>query len=111
MALEDCENNQMTRLFVSTSIVLLFSFTGLAQSQGKREVQQPAKIFLRKGWSIQSSALVKEKGDALSKNDFRPVNWYPANVPSTVVGALVEDKVYPDPLVGQNLRLDSGLQL
>ena len=40
--------------------------------------------------------------------EFQPQKWYPATVPSTVVGTLVEDKVYPDPLVGQNLRLIPG---
>jgi len=65
-------------------------------------------LFLRKGWTIQSSALVKEKGDAISQNEFQPKNWHPATVPSTVVGTLVEDRVYPDPLVDKNLRLIPG---
>src|SRR5258705_11291584 len=69
---------------------------------------QPAKLYLRKGWTIQSSAKVIETGDVLSKNEFQPQNWYPAAVPSTVVGILVEDKIYPDPLVGQNLRIMTG---
>src|ERR1700730_1864221 len=98
----------MIRLLVSTSIILLLSFTGFAQTAAKREVPQNAKLLLRKGWSIQSSAQVREKGDPLSQNDFRPRNWYPATVPSTVVGTLVEDRVYPDPLFGQNLRLIPG---
>src|SRR5258706_6153262 len=98
----------MARLLVSASIILLLSFTGFTKTRVKPEVPQTGKLFLRKGWSIQSSAQVKEKGDALSRNDFQPGNWYPATVPSTVVGTLVEDKVYPDPLVGQNLRVIPG---
>ena len=98
----------MVRLLVSASILLILSLSGFAQTNTKREVTQSAKLYLRKGWSIQSSAQVKEKGDALSQNEFQPQKWYPATVPSTIVGTLVEDKVYPDPLVGQNLRLIPG---
>jgi exo-1,4-beta-D-glucosaminidase len=98
----------MVRLLVSASMLLLLSLSGFAQNNTKREVAQSAKLYLRKGWSIQSSAQIKEKGDALSQNEFQPQKWYPATVPSTIVGTLVEDKVYPDPLVGENLRLIPG---
>jgi exo-1,4-beta-D-glucosaminidase len=98
----------MAKLLISASIILLLSSSGFAKTAVKRELPQTAKIYLRKGWSIQSSAQVAEKGDGLSQNNFQPKNWYPATVPSTVVGTLVEDKVYPDPLVGQNLRLMPG---
>src|SRR6267378_1465870 len=98
----------MNRLLVCASMILLLSLSGLAKTDAKRQVAESAKLYLRKGWSIQSSAQVKEKGDALSQNEFQPQKWYPATVPSTIVGTLVEDKVYPDPLVGQNLRLIPG---
>src|SRR3989442_5734271 len=98
----------MKRLLVSVSMILLLSLSGFAKTDVKRQAAESVKLFLRKGWSIQSSAQVKEKGDALSQNDFQPQNWYPATVPATVVGALVEAKVYPDPLFSQNLRLLPG---
>jgi exo-1,4-beta-D-glucosaminidase len=84
------------------------SCSGFARPQVKADTQAPAKIFLRKGWALQSSAKVTEKGDAISQNQFQPKNWYPAKVPSTVVGTLVDEKVYPDPFVGMNLRLIPG---
>ena len=109
---EDAETAQsifhLTTLPVLTSIILLSSISVFAKPAVKSGVPFDAKIFLRNGWSIRSSAQVKETGDKLSQNDFRPTNWYPATVPSTVVGNLVADKVYPDPLVGQNLRLIPG---
>src|SRR6266480_3623581 len=98
----------MVSLLIAASILLILSSSGFAQTNTKREGSQSTKIYLRKGWSIQSSAQVKEKGDALSQNEFQPQKWYPATVPSTIVGTLVEHKVYPDPLVGQNLRLMPG---
>ena len=98
----------MRKRLVSGSIVLLLSFTAFARNPNERQVPQAPRLFLRKGWSIQSSAQVKEKGDTISENKYVPKNWYPTTVPSTVVGSLVEDKVYPDPLVDKNLRLIPG---
>ena len=90
----------MVRLLVTASILILVSLSGFAQTNTKREVAQNAKLYLRNGWRIQSSAQVKEKGDALSQNNFQPQKWYPATVPSTIVGTLVEDKVRGQPVSG-----------
>ena len=98
----------MQKRLVSGTIILLLSLTAFGKTESDRRSPQPTKLFLRKGWSIQSSAQIKEKGDAISENAFQPKNWYAATVPSTVVGTLVEDKVYPDPLVDKNLRLIPG---
>lgn len=62
------------------------------------------RIPLKKGWALQSSAKVAEKGDALSRPGFKAEGWYTATVPNTVVGALVESGVYRDPYFGMNLR-------
>ena len=99
------------RKFVATSagVILLFVLNGYAKVQVNRNVTPGAKLFLQKGWAIQSSALKKEQGDALSQKTFRATGkWYPAEVPSTVVGTLVENKTYPDPFFGMNLRLIPG---
>jgi exo-1,4-beta-D-glucosaminidase len=102
----------MHKRLVSGSIILLLSLTAFARNGSERRLPQPRStstgLFLRKGWKLQSSAKIKEKGDVISENKFQPTNWYAATVPSTVVGTLVEDKVYPDPLVDKNLRLIPG---
>jgi exo-1,4-beta-D-glucosaminidase len=67
-------------------------------------------MLLRQGWAIQSSDAVRATGDAISKPSFPARDWYAATVPSTVLSALVEDRVYPDPYTGMNLRSLPGVQ-
>ena len=69
-----------------------------------------SKMLLRQNWAIQSSADVRENGAALSVPGFRPPRaWHPATLPSTVFGALVAARVYPDPYFGANLRSAPGV--
>ena len=68
--------------------------------------QNPSE--LRGSWLIQSSSEVRADGAAISNVGFPTTNWYPAKVPSTVLSALVEDQVYPDPYTGMNLRSIPG---
>ena len=66
------------------------------------------RISLDKGWAIQSSAKVAEKGDVISTAAYKPASWYATSVPTTVLAALVDNKVYPDPYFGMNLRSIPG---
>jgi exo-1,4-beta-D-glucosaminidase len=63
---------------------------------------------LRDNWFIQPSADGPADGAAISAVGFPTRGWYPATLPSTVLSALVEDKVYPDPYTGMNLRSIPG---
>ena len=63
---------------------------------------------LRQNWFIQSSDNLQSDGTAISTAGFSSKDWYPTTLPSTVLNALVEDKVYPDPYVGMNLRSIPG---
>ncbi|HXB55945.1 MAG TPA: glycosyl hydrolase family 2, partial [Vicinamibacteria bacterium] len=65
---------------------------------------------LKTGWMLQSSAKVPETGAALSMPGYRPEGWHPALVPGTVLATLVENKVYPDPYFGSNLRSIPGAE-
>jgi hypothetical protein len=69
-----------------------------------------SKLMLRENWKIQSSAKVQAGGDVLSSTQFTPKAWYPTSVPTTVLNALIENKVYPDPYFGMNLRSIPGTQ-
>jgi len=61
-------------------------------------------LFLKEGWAIQSSSEVTQGGEIISTIGFSPVGWYPTSVPSTVLAALIENGVYPDPYFGINLK-------
>jgi exo-1,4-beta-D-glucosaminidase len=67
-----------------------------------------ARLPLKTGWRLQSSAKVPETGAAVSTPGYRPEGWHRAPVPGTVLAALVENKVYPDPYFGSNLRSIPG---
>jgi len=57
-------------------------------------------------FNLQSSAVVKERGDSLSSVNYRETNyWFPVTVPCTVLTGLVANKVYPDPYIGMNNML------
>ena len=88
----------MRKIFACAAVMFLVSFA----TAGER-------INLDKSWLIQSSAKVTELGSVISTTKFQPRDWYPAAVPSTVVAALVDNKIYPDPNFGMNLRSFPGM--
>jgi exo-1,4-beta-D-glucosaminidase len=83
-----------------SAVALLFSCTSKINAQDK--------ILLKDNWAIQSSVEVKADGKAISMADFKLGKWYPATMPSTVLAALVENKVYPDPYFGTNIETLPG---
>ncbi len=83
-------------------VAWLLAFGALASAAPR------AALLLRQGWAIQSSADVREGGAAISSPDYRANGWYDAALPSTVLSALVQGHVYPDPYSGMNLREISG---
>ena len=62
------------------------------------------KIELRENWKIQSSDQVSHTGSMLSKNYSLAEGWLPAQVPSTILGSLVDNNIYEDPYFGENLK-------
>lgn len=55
-----------------------------------------------KSWRIESSTQVKGKGSTISSAIFDDGKWTPAEVPTTVLRALVRAGVYPDPHLDLN---------
>jgi exo-1,4-beta-D-glucosaminidase len=91
------------------SRLLYFAFIcALAPNAVDADANYPSQLQLRENWYIQSSASVVSNGTTISKPGFPTPDWYPATLPSTVLSALAEDKVYPDPYVGMNLRSIPG---
>ncbi len=68
-----------------------------------------ATLALREGWQLQSSAKVDQSGAIVSTPKFVPQGWRTVSVPTTVVAALVQQKVYPDPDFAMNLRSFPGM--
>jgi len=66
-------------------------------------------VSLNSGWQIQSSCEVKAAGEQISAAGFAATGWHKTTVPNTVVGALVDDKTYPDPTYGTNLKNLPGM--
>lgn len=65
-------------------------------------------LALKESWQLQSSEKVKDAGDAVSSAEFEGADWYPVTVPTTVLAALAENKVVPDPYYGDNLTRVPG---
>lgn len=71
---------------------------------------QPAYLNLREHWDLQSAAKFQADGAAVSTTGFVADSWYKTSVPRTVLAALVDNGVYPDPFYGENLRQIPGFQ-
>ncbi|HEX3745997.1 MAG TPA: glycoside hydrolase family 2 protein [Bryobacteraceae bacterium] len=95
----------MTLLKISWLAVVLTPLASAAPPQSAAA----RSMLLRQGWEIQSSDTVRDSGAALSTPDFSARGWYSATVPTTVLSALVADRVYPDPYTGMNLRSIPGV--
>ena len=64
---------------------------------------QAGATLLTDGWSMQSSALVAEKGEVISAAGYAIAKWYPVSLPSTVMAGLLANNEYPDIFIGDNL--------
>src|ERR1700733_8781606 len=107
MSLVWCLKFRMDMRWLFKTLILLAAVGELTISGPAAE--SAGRILLAEGWEIQSSAKIKAGGEAISTTEFKTEDWHKATVPSTVVGCLVEDKVYPDPFFGMNMRSMPGM--
>ncbi len=89
-------------------LVLAASLGSVAQT-GNPPAPATPQFSLDKGWAIQSSSKVNQAGEVVSSKEFKPENWIPTKVPSTVVAAQVAAGQFPDPFLGTNLRQLPGM--
>jgi hypothetical protein len=66
----------------------------------------PKPVAIASGWQLQEEAKVPEDGSTIALLSYEPHWWHSATVPGTVLTSLVNDKVYPEPLYGENNRPD-----
>jgi len=93
------------RAFRFSVFALLASFLFVSLSSA----QVPTgRQYLDGTWRMQSSCQDSAKAEQISTVGFDASKWHPAEVPGTVVGALVTDKTLPDPNFGMNLKSFPG---
>src|ERR1700676_2925683 len=92
------------RCLLLSAVVIMILF-----SSGSAFATETDKLFLHNDWQLQSSCEVKATGAEISVAGFHAGAWHKTEVPSTVVGALVTDKTYPDPIYGTNLKSFPGM--
>ncbi len=90
-------------LIIIKMVLFLLVFPILVFSADKSTV-----LHLNKNWKIQSSAKIIISGELICSEQFDTSNWYPTSVPKTVLAALVDNGIYPDPYYGDNLKTIPG---
>lgn len=86
-----------------TMICAMLAFSATAERPlAADDTSLPPRQMLRQGWHLQSTAVVKQEGDAVSAVAFPVDGWHSTTVPSTVLNALIKSGVYPDVRVGMN---------
>ena len=92
--------------FISVGLCLILGSRAFAADS---PAEDSGRTYLHKNWQIRSSCDVTASGYAISTVGFEAKNWHKADLPATVVGALVTDKTYPDPNYGTNLKSFPGM--
>src|SRR5208283_1164153 len=98
------------RIFVAALAFSLFAFGSFNLSAKETSSTLP-RIDLHGIWKMQSSCVDRSSGEAISTPGFAANGWHSAEIPGTVVGALVTDKTLPDPNFGMNLKQFPGIVL
>jgi Exo-beta-D-glucosaminidase Ig-fold domain/Glycosyl hydrolases family 2/Glycosyl hydrolases family 2, sugar binding domain/Glycosyl hydrolases family 2, TIM barrel domain len=90
------------------SVVVFVFLAGVAMSVSAFAASSPVPLPLTidSGWQLQDAAKVAEAGAAISVEGYKPQSWYAATVPGTVLTSLVNNKVYAEPMYGENNRPD-----
>jgi len=93
---------------LACSVIAFPAFAQIPKSS--TPVQTGAKsLELLPGWEIQSSCEVNTTGDKISQAGFATEGWHKSTIPNTVVGTLVDDKTYAEPMLGTNLKSLPGM--
>jgi len=82
------------------SLILLLS--AFLSSSVFGQTPTESSLVLSDHWSIQSSKILTDDGKVISQPGYAAKDWYPTSVPTTVLAALVANKVYLDPYYGNN---------
>jgi beta-mannosidase len=95
----ECTNSCSMRTILMKYCVMLISVAVLCISSF---AELPPKAIT--GWQMQDAAKVSAVSSSVAITSYRADGWYKATVPGTVLTTLVDNKVYPEPLYGENMR-------
>src|SRR5665647_1169381 len=96
------KNMKPRLLFINLTTVFVMLFMTL-----DLKGQTNSKPFIiTSGWQLADVAKIAQKGEEISLAAFHPEGWIPATVPGTVLTSMVNNKLYPEPLWGENNRPD-----
>ena len=98
-------------LFAPLAILLSALFFSDSAALAVPASPPESRISLHGSWQLQSSCVDKSSAESVSTPGFAAKDWHKAEVPGTVVGALVTDKTLPDPDYGMNLKNFPGASL
>ena len=103
-ALQKLPKNKYSTLMKTRylSLLLLLSVFLSSDIFAQKPADSTCTIVLHGHWSIQSSASLTDDGKVISQPGYTAKGWYPTSIPSTVLAALVANKMYPDPYYGNN---------
>src|SRR6201987_3753227 len=100
----------LRRIAIVAALTAVLTFLITAPTEAAEAAWKAVtSLELLKGWEIQSSCEIKAGGEQVSRTDFATAGWHKTTVPNTVVGALVDDKTYPDPTYGTNMKNLPGM--
>ncbi len=94
--------NRLHRFCFCISALVSIFFAHSPQAVAAAPLPQP--VTLGSGWQLQDVAKVPQPGAQVSSAGFDTNGWYAAIVPGTILTTLVNDRVYPEPLYGENER-------
>lgn len=90
----------MRRISLSLAGIVVLSLLQPLMGQFRAERESELGTL----WTLQSSEKTGVSGEEISKPDFPIRGWIPAEVPSTVLGTLVEAGIHRDIFTGRNLE-------
>jgi exo-1,4-beta-D-glucosaminidase len=97
------------RILLLVSLLVCSPLISLSLAQTSQTTPATKSLELLRGWEIQSSCEANTTGDKVSLSGFATSGWHKTTIPNTVVGTLVDDKTYPEPMIGTNLKNFPGM--
>jgi exo-1,4-beta-D-glucosaminidase len=88
------------KYILTTALILVLGIFISSQCSTKLV---PQTIRLADNWFVQSAEKIDQDGAKISAPGFSSKDWYPAQVPTTVLHVLVENGVYENPYFADNL--------